>query len=103
MSGRKSEALRALSAEEQRELDSISRERSAPAEWVIRAMLLLRVRQGIGYQAAAESVGRRDGDRVSMLVKRFNREGLRALSPRHGGGPAIQYGVTERERILREE
>ncbi len=56
----------------------------------------------MGYQAAAESVGRRDGDRVSALVKRFNREGVAALESRHGGGPAVKYGVVERERIVRE-
>lgn len=56
----------------------------------------------MGYQAAAESVGRHDGDRVSALVRRFNREGLAALESRHGGGPVVKYGVAERERILRE-
>lgn len=102
MSRRKSEPLRVLSQEEREELERISRERSAPAECVIRATLLLRVSAGMGYQAAAESVGRRDGDGVSALVKRFNGEGLAALVPRHGGGPAVQYGVAEREQILRE-
>ena len=102
MSRRKSEKLRAVSQAEQAELEQISRERSAPSAMVIRATLLLRVNQGMGYQAAAESVGRRDGDRVSALVAQFNREGLNALIPRHAGGPAVQYGVAERERILRE-
>jgi hypothetical protein len=102
MSRRKSNPLRVLNEEEQEELERISRERSGPAEMVIRATLLLKVSQGMGYQAAAESVGRRDGDRVSALVKRFNQEGLMALIPRHGGGPTVQYGVVERERILRE-
>lgn len=102
MSRRKSEPLRALSQEEQDELEQIRRERSAPAEMVIRARIVLRVSQGMGYQAAAESEGRRDGDRVSALVKRFNREGLNALIARHGGGPAVRYGIAERERILRE-
>jgi hypothetical protein len=102
MSRRKSEALRQFSPEEQSELEAISRERSAPAEMVIRATRLLKVSQGMGYQVAAESVGRRDGDRVWALVKRFNQEGLAALIARHGGGPAVQYGVAERERILRE-
>jgi len=102
MSRRKSKPLRAVTQEEREELESISRERSAPSEMVIRATMLLRVNQGMGYQAVAESVGRRDGDRVSALVKRFNREGVSALIPRHGGGPAVQYGSVEQERILRE-
>jgi transposase len=102
MSRRKAHPLRQLSEEEQSELEEISRERSAPAEWVIRAKIILSVSQGKDYQAAAAEVGRRDGDRVSALVKRFNEEGLSALVSRHGGGPAVQYGVVERERILRE-
>ena len=102
MSRRKAHPLRTLSDEEQLALESISRERSAPAEWVIRAKLILNVSQGKDYQAAAAAVGRRDGDRVSALVKRFNEEGLSALASRHGGGPAVKYGVVERERILHE-
>ena len=35
-------------------------------------------------------------------MARFNRTGLAALDSHHGGGPPIQYGTTERERILRE-
>jgi transposase len=100
MSRRKAHPLRPLTGEEQAELEAISRERNAPAEWVIRAKIILSVRQGKDYQAAAAEVGRRDGDRVSALVKRFNEEGLAALMSRHGGGPAVKYGVTARERIL---
>jgi hypothetical protein len=39
---------------------------------------------------------------VAHLVARFNTAGLTALDRRHGGGPAIQYGLLERERILQE-
>jgi len=60
------------------------------------------VSRGVEYERAAREVGRRDGDRVAALVKRFNEEGLAALGSRHGGGPQVIYGVTERERILRE-
>lgn len=102
MSRRKSHPLRALTEEEQVELEAISRERSVPAEWVIRAKILLRVSEGAEYQTAAAEVGRRDGDRVAALVKRFNEEGLSTLASRHGGGPAVKYGVAERERVLRE-
>jgi transposase len=35
-------------------------------------------------------------------VSRFNREGLAAVEPRHGGGPPPAYGPEERERILAE-
>jgi transposase len=35
-------------------------------------------------------------------VARFNREGVAAVEPRHGGGPRVTYGATERARILAE-
>jgi transposase len=35
-------------------------------------------------------------------VARFNREGLAAVTPRHGGGPPVRYGATEQRRILEE-
>ena len=102
MSRRKSHPLRALTENEQAELETISREHSAPTEWVIRAKIIVLVSQGSEYQVAASTVGRRDGDRVAALVKRFNEEGLSALIPRHAGGPKPRYGVPERARILRE-
>jgi hypothetical protein len=102
MSRRKTQPLRELTAEERGELEAISREVSGPAEWVTRAKILLGVNDGKDYQDAAAAAGRRDGDRVTALVKRFNTEGMQALTPRHGGGPALKYGVAERERILRE-
>lgn len=47
-------------------------------------------------------MGRTSGDPVAEQVKRFNREGLNAIQPGHGGGPALKYGTAERERILAE-
>jgi len=47
-------------------------------------------------------VGGRAGDAVGELVARFNREGLAAVEPRHGGGPRVKSGAAERERILAE-
>src|SRR5207245_4584830 len=44
----------------------------------------------------------RSGDAGAELVARFNTEGLAALEPRHGGGPALLYTETERQRILAE-
>jgi transposase len=64
--------------------------------------MLLAVAAGCSYVAAARRVGRRDGDAVTALVARFNREGLAAVEPRHGGGPTPKYTVRERERILAE-
>jgi transposase len=57
---------------------------------------------GRSYTAAAKLAGRRSGEAVSGLVSRFNREGLDALEPGHGGGPPLVYTEVERERILQE-
>jgi len=69
---------------------------------VVRAKLLLRVAAGESYSAAARAEGRRSGDAVANLVARFNREGIGALEPRHGGGAPTVYGAEVRERILAE-
>ncbi len=102
MSRRKKEPLRTLTDDERAWLERISRSQHAPASHVARAQQLLNVAQGYSYQEAAFLSGRKSGDAVSGLVKRFNREGLHALPPRHGGGPAAKYGPAARERILQE-
>jgi transposase len=94
--------LRSLTDEEREVLTQISRAASEPAAHVARAKALLAVAEGKTYQAAAEAVGRRAGDAVAHLVARFNREGLAAIAPRHGGGPEPIYGPTERARIIQE-
>jgi transposase len=94
--------LRPLRDEEGADLERMSRASSVPAEVVMRAKLLLAVAGGAGYSQAARSVGRRSGDAVAHLVARFNAEGIEALTARHGGGPAVQYGAEERARIVAE-
>jgi len=102
MSRRKKEPLRTLTEEERNWLERISRSQSEPASHVARAKQILGVANGHSYQDAALLSGRKSGDAVSNLVKRFNQEGLNAIRPRHGGGPAPKYGLAERERILKE-
>jgi transposase len=63
---------------------------------------LLSVAEGKSYTAAVKAAGCRSGDAVSKLVSRFNREGLAALEPGHGGGRRTIYTAPERERILAE-
>jgi len=94
--------LRSLTDEEREVLTQISRAASEPAAHVARAKALLAVAEGKTYQAAAEAAGRRAGDAVAQLVARFNREGLAAIAPRHGGGSEPIYGLTERARIIQE-
>ncbi len=102
MSRHKKDPLRPLTDDERTALERVSRAQSAPAVQVIRAKLLLAVADGMSYTNAARSVGRRSNDAVSHLVSRFNQDGLAALDLRHGGGPALEYGPKERERILSE-
>jgi len=94
--------LRVLTDEEREVLTQISRSASDPASHVARARALLAVADGKNYSEAAHTAGRHAGDAVADLVSRFNREGLAAIAPRHGGGARPIYGSTERERILKE-
>ena len=81
-------------------LTKIGRAQSEPASHVARAKALLAVASGQSYTAAARAAGRRSNDAVSQLVSCFNREGLAAIEPRHGGGAQTIYGVKERKYIL---
>jgi transposase len=94
--------LRPLTAAERTTLEQVRRASSERADRVARAMVLLAVADGASFTAAAQRVGRRSGDAVAKLVARFNAEGLAAVTPRHGGGPPVQYGVAARDRILTE-
>ena len=102
MSRKKKDPLRSLTEEERDWLERISRSQAEPASHVARAKQILAVADGDNYTEAAEKSGRISGDAVSHLVSRFNQEGMNAILPRHGGDPALKYGVEERERILRE-
>ena len=98
MSRRKKEPLRPLADDERDALSQVSRSQAALAAEVTRAKLLLLVASGSDYQDAARAVGRHSGDAVSALVGRFNREGLAALVPRHGGGRRRVYDEPARAR-----
>lgn len=102
MSRRQKDPLRALTHEERREVEHLSRSQGEPAGVVARAKAVLAVAAGQSYTAAAHAAGRRSGDGVAQLVARFNCEGLTALYARHAGGPAPRYTAAERERILAE-
>ncbi len=102
VSRRQKDPLRAITAEERRCLERLSRSSNQPAAHVARAKALLMVADGHNYTAAARAAGYRVGDTVAHLVSRFNVDGLNALEPRHGGGTPTSYGVAERERILAE-
>jgi len=102
MTRRKKDLLRSLTEEERDWLERISRSQSEPAAHVAHAKEILAVANGYSYTEAAQMAGRKSGDPVSQLVERFNREGLEAIQPRHGGGPEVKYSTIERERVLAE-
>jgi transposase len=92
--------LRPLTADERKELTRLSRSLSAPAAQVERARALLAIADGATYTAAAHQVGRRHTETLSAWVSRFNRDGLAAVRPGHGGGARIRYGAAAQQRIL---
>jgi transposase len=94
--------LRPLTADEHAALERLGRSHAEPAARVARAKALLAVAAGQRYTEAARAAGRRSGDAVAQLVARFNRAGLAALTPGHGGGQPKRYARAEQERILRE-
>src|SRR5919107_111868 len=102
MSRRQKDPLRLLSEAERTSLSRLSRSQSAPAAQVARARALLAVAEGQSYTAAAQLVGREVGDTVARWVAGFNRDGMAALVPQHGGGHRVRYGEAEQRRILAE-
>jgi transposase len=100
MTRRQNHPLRPLSAEEQQELERISRATSESATRGARAKALLAVAEGKSYTAAAQASGRRSGDAIAQVVARFNQEGIAAISPRHSGGAKTQYEAPQRQQIL---
>jgi transposase len=94
--------LRLLSAAERLQLQTLARAGSERADRAARAKVVLAVAAGAPFTVAAAAAGRTSGRGVALLVARFNRRGLAALDGEHGGGPAVQYGPTARERILQE-
>ena len=102
MSRHRKDPLRPLTAEERQELTRLSRSLSAPAAHVERARALLAIAEGASYTAAAHQGGRRHNETISAWVSRFNRDGLAAVRPGHGGGARVRYGAEAQQRILAE-
>ena len=102
MSRCQQDPLRPLTAAERARLAQVARSRVDRADRVARAIALLAVAGGASFTRAAHAAGRRSGDGVAHLVRRFNQGGLSALDGRHGGGPPVPYGPVERARMLAE-
>src|SRR3954462_15500700 len=102
MSRHQTDPLRPLTPDERNTLTRLSRSLSAPGAQVERARAVLAIADGASYTAAAHQVGRRHTETISAWVSRFNRDGLAAVQPGHGGGARIRYGADAQQRILAE-
>lgn len=100
MSRRKKDSLRPLTQHEQDFLETLCHARSAPADQIARATGILAVAQGKTYQQAAALAGRKQGTTITAWVARFNREGIHALVPQHGGGHTPRFIGTLKQEIL---
>jgi transposase len=102
MSRARKDSLRLITEAEHIELVRVSQSHTDEASRVAHAKQLLAVAAGESYKDAAKSAGRRAYHAVSTLVSRFNKVGIAALSPGHGGGRPKTYDDKARQRIVDE-
>ena len=96
------EPLRALSEQEERELQRLVKATSERLDVVRRAKVLLSVAAGQTFTEAAHQANLKSGDGVGKLVKRFNAHGLAALSIAVGRGRKPTYTSVQQTRMLAE-
>ena len=94
--------LRAVSEQEERELQRIVKATSERLDVVRRARALLAVAAGQPFTEAAHTAGLKSGKGVGKLVKRFNEYGLATLSIAAGAGRKPTYTSQQQARILQE-
>jgi len=97
---RKKIPLRQFTIEEAGELKRISRSQVASSSHVTHAKILLAVHEGHSHCEAAVIAGRRSRNAVTGLVKRFNKEGIRAIHIHHGGGNPVIYNAVQKGQIV---
>ncbi len=96
------EPLRAVSEQEERELQRLAKATSERLDVVRRARVILAVASGEKFTEAAQQVGLKSGDGVGKLVQRFNAHGLGALWMATGAGRKATYTSEQRGRIVAE-
>ena len=94
--------LRALSKQEERELKRLAKATSERLDVVRRAKALVAVAGGKPFTEAAHEAGLKSGDGVGKLVKRFNAQGLAALSIAAGAGRKPTYTSQQQALIVAE-
>jgi transposase len=90
-----SEPLRALTEEERKELQCVSRASSETHIRHQRAIALLDVAEGKSLSETARLVGWKSHDPVTKVTRRFNSIGLSALDDLPRPGPHRRYGRKE--------
>ena len=92
--------LRALTPQEEQELQRVVKATSERLDVVKRARALLAVGAGQPFTNAAAEAGYKSGDSISQLVERFNQQGLEALLIAPGRGRKPTYSSEQRARIV---
>lgn len=92
--------LRCLTEQEERVVSQIVKAGSERIDTVRRAKALLAVRAGEPLTVAARLSGFKSADSVSQLMRRFNQQGLAALTIATGRGRKPTYSSQERQHIL---
>ena len=86
--------LRYLTAEERLAVETLARSRTAPAQRVERARIVLRASRGETPPAIGEALGL-DAETVRRRIRRFNADGLAVLEDRHRSGRPATYSPDE--------
>jgi transposase len=94
--------LRSFTEQEEQALSQIVKASSERVDVVRRVKALLAVGSGNSLTRAARQSGFKSADSVSQLVKRFNEQGLAALSIAAGRGRKPTYTSQQRQLILEE-
>jgi len=97
-----SEPLRALTEEERKELQRVSRATSEPRIRHQRAVALLAVAEGKSLSEAARLVGWKSQNPVTKVTRHFNTMGLAALDDLPRSGHPQIYDASAKERLLQE-
>jgi hypothetical protein len=96
------ESLRAMSEQEEREVQRLIKATSERLDVVRRAQAFVAVASGKPFPQAAHEAGVKSGEGGGKLVKRFNARGLAARSIAAGAGRKSTYTSQQQARSLAE-
>lgn len=93
-------SLRAITADERTRLERIAKASGERLDRVRRARALLAVADGQSFTAAGRQAGFRSRGTVTDLVRRFNRQGIAALTIATGRGRRPTYDANARAKMV---